>query len=76
MMNSERLKNFFKQNPKDLKVLKHDHELHVLQNQPHLKHMPDYIIPPSLKVIAKSGVSQDTDVKLAVVGNYDDGKAT
>ncbi|KAH6942256.1 hypothetical protein HPB50_002076 [Hyalomma asiaticum] len=30
-------------------LLRHDKALHIIKHQPHLKHCPDYIIPPTLQ---------------------------
>ena len=65
MVNSEKLESFFKQHPKDLKVLRSDQELQTTVTQSHLKHLPEYIIPPSLKAVVH-GKSKE-DVKLSVV---------
>jgi ATP-dependent RNA helicase DDX56/DBP9 len=66
LLNSEKLETFFKEHPKDLKVLRSDRELLTHQvPQSHLKHMPDYIIPPSLKAVVHG--SSDQDFRLSVV---------
>ena len=44
IMNSEKLKQHFDNNPKDLEALRHDKELHPARVQPHLKHVPDYLM--------------------------------
>ena len=50
LLNSDKLQAFFKQHPKDYQMLKSDTELRTVKHQlEHLKDMPDYIIPPSLK---------------------------
>ncbi|ESN91607.1 hypothetical protein HELRODRAFT_189737 [Helobdella robusta] len=53
MLNSQKLKTYFEDNPRDLQVLKHDKVLHVVKVQPHLKNVPDYLVPQSLKNTAK-----------------------
>lgn len=58
MLTSEKLKNFFKEHPKDLKVLRSDRDLHTVRHQPHLKDMPDYIIPPTLKGLVQGRTGQ------------------
>lgn len=49
LLNSQKLKCYFEDNPKDLKLLRHDKALHIVKHQPHLKHVPDYIVPPTLQ---------------------------
>ncbi|XP_028391173.1 probable ATP-dependent RNA helicase DDX56 [Dendronephthya gigantea] len=49
ILNSEKLKAFFEDNPRDLQLLKHDKDLHPAKIQPHLKHVPDYLVPDTLK---------------------------
>ncbi len=45
LINSEKLKAHFAENPKDLEALRHDKPLHVTRAQPHLKHVPEYLKP-------------------------------
>ncbi|KAA8913263.1 P-loop containing nucleoside triphosphate hydrolase protein [Sphaerosporella brunnea] len=42
---SEKLKRHFEENPEDLKHLRHDGELRAARVQPHLKHVPEYLLP-------------------------------
>ena len=49
ILNSEKLKAFFEDNPRDLQLLRHDKDLHPAKIQPHLKHVPDYLVPDTLK---------------------------
>ncbi|KAJ3030016.1 UNVERIFIED_CONTAM: ATP-dependent DNA/RNA helicase [Siphonaria sp. JEL0065] len=51
ILNSEKLKTHFEDNPKDLAALKHDKAIHPARVQQHLKHVPDYLMPKG-----KSGV--------------------
>ncbi|KAI9336560.1 P-loop containing nucleoside triphosphate hydrolase protein [Obelidium mucronatum] len=51
ILNSEKLKSHFEDNPKDLAALKHDKAIHPARVQQHLKHVPDYLMPKG-----KSGV--------------------
>ncbi|XP_048146148.1 probable ATP-dependent RNA helicase DDX56 [Corvus hawaiiensis] len=55
LLNSEKLKVYFEDNPRDLQALRHDRPLHPASVQPHLAHVPDYLVPPSLRGIAKPG---------------------
>ena len=49
IMTSQKLKSFFEDNPNDLKVLRHDKTLLPKKRQPHLKNVPDYLVPETLK---------------------------
>ena len=45
LLKSEKLKRHFEENPGDLHHLRHDGELRAARIQPHLKHIPDYLMP-------------------------------
>ena len=45
LIKSEKLKRHFEENPDDLHHLRHDGELRAARVQPHLKHVPDYLMP-------------------------------
>ncbi|KAG0659790.1 ATP-dependent DNA/RNA helicase [Rhodotorula mucilaginosa] len=45
VLNSEKLKAHFEDNPRDLAFLRHDKPLHPSRVQPHLKHVPHYLMP-------------------------------
>ncbi|KAI9344785.1 P-loop containing nucleoside triphosphate hydrolase protein [Zopfochytrium polystomum] len=45
ILNSDKLKAHFEDNPKDLLALRHDKPLHPSRIQSHLKHVPDYLMP-------------------------------
>jgi ATP-dependent RNA helicase DDX56/DBP9 len=45
LIKSEKLKRHFEENPDDLRHLRHDGELRAARVQPHLKHVPEYLIP-------------------------------
>ena len=49
IMNSEKLKTFFTENPKDLEVLRHDKVLKPREVKEHLSTVPDYLVPSALK---------------------------
>ena len=52
ILNSERLKTFFVNNPNDLKALRHDKAiLHPIRQKEHLKHVPDYLVPASMRSV-------------------------
>jgi ATP-dependent RNA helicase DDX56/DBP9 len=54
MLNSQKLKTYFTDNPRDMQILRHDKTLHTVRVQSHLKHVPDYLIPPVLRPVIKS----------------------
>ena len=45
LLKSEKLKRHFEENPDELRYLRHDGELRGARVQPHLKHVPDYLMP-------------------------------
>lgn len=49
LKNSNRLKSFLKSNPNDMNLLKHDRSVKRIRSQDHLKNVPDYIVPATLK---------------------------
>lgn len=49
VLNCEKLKSYFEDNPRDLQSLRQDKALHIVKLQPHLKDVPEYIVPPTLK---------------------------
>ncbi|CAG89246.1 DEHA2F12232p [Debaryomyces hansenii CBS767] len=49
LVNSDKLKRFFEENPQDLASLRHDKELHPTRVQTHLKRVPEYLLPESAR---------------------------
>ncbi len=45
LMKSEKLKRHFEENPNDLHHLRHDGELRPARVQPHMRHVPEYLLP-------------------------------
>lgn len=45
LLKSEKLKRHLEENPEDLKYLRHDTELRPARVQPHMRHVPDYLLP-------------------------------
>ncbi|KAI6149359.1 P-loop containing nucleoside triphosphate hydrolase protein [Pisolithus tinctorius] len=45
LLNSEKLKAHFEDNPLDLEYLRHDKPLHPMRIQSHMKHVPKYLLP-------------------------------
>jgi len=65
LISSDKLKRHFEENPDDLRHLRHDAETHIVRQQPHLKHVPDYLLPAGGKAeVAKDvgyvGMKKDT----------------
>lgn len=49
LLKSEKLKRHFEENPEDLHHLRHDGELRAAKIQPHLRHVPEYLMPSNGK---------------------------
>lgn len=49
LMQSEKLKRHFEENPQDLISLRHDRDLSRVRTDSHLKHVPDYLLPPGAR---------------------------
>lgn len=45
LLKSEKLKRHFEENPDDMYHLRHDQETRAVRVQPHLKHVPEYLMP-------------------------------
>ncbi|KAG9258990.1 ATP-dependent RNA helicase dbp9 [Emericellopsis atlantica] len=45
LLKSEKLKRYFEENPNELSHVRHDGELRTARSQPHLKHVPEYLLP-------------------------------
>lgn len=58
LLKSEKLKRHFEENPDDLRHLRHDGELRAARIQPHLKHVPDYLMPNN----GKQGIAGGKDI--------------
>lgn len=54
LLQSQRLKTYFEDNPRDYQILRHDRALHTIKVQSHLKDVPEYIVPPTLRKLIKS----------------------
>lgn len=55
LIKSEKLKRHFEDNPDELRQLRHDGELRAARVQPHLKHVPDYLMPAK----GRKGISNE-----------------
>lgn len=56
LIKSEKLKRHFEENPDELHQLRHDGELRAARVQPHLKHVPDYLMPAK----GRKGISKES----------------
>ena len=52
LLNSTKLKCYWEDNPRDRQLLRHDKALHTVKQQDHLKNVPEYIVPETLKRMA------------------------
>ncbi|KAJ7766488.1 ATP-dependent RNA helicase dbp9 [Mycena maculata] len=68
ILNSDKLKAHFEDNPLDLEFLRHDKPLHPTRVQPHMKHVPKYLLPRIAPVAGTGG-----DIELPAGGGV--GKA-
>ena len=50
-----RLRSHFESNPREMALLRHDKALHTVRHQSHLRSVPDYIIPQTLKKLTGKG---------------------
>jgi len=55
ILNSEKLKAHFEDNPLDLEYLRHDKPLHPTRIQSHMKHVPKYLLPRIAPVAGTEG---------------------
>lgn len=55
ILSCDKLKSYFEDNPRELQSLRQDKALHTVKLQAHLKDVPDYIIPDSLKRLVGMG---------------------
>ncbi|ODV92287.1 hypothetical protein CANCADRAFT_84541 [Tortispora caseinolytica NRRL Y-17796] len=49
LLANEKLQRHFEENPDDLEGIKHDAQMLSARSQPHLKHVPDYLLPGGSK---------------------------
>jgi ATP-dependent RNA helicase DDX56/DBP9 len=68
LLNSAKLKSYFAENPDDLKVIRHDSSVaHPIRVKEHLKFVPSYLVPPSMRGPA-STANQKRKKRKAVKG--------
>ncbi|KAF9519467.1 hypothetical protein BS47DRAFT_1370698 [Hydnum rufescens UP504] len=56
LLNSDKLKAHFEDNPLDLEYLRHDKPLHPTRVQSHMRHVPKYLIPRVAPVAVQDNV--------------------
>lgn len=62
LLASDRLRAHFEEHPGELKQLRHDGEIRAARVQPHLKHVPDYLMPTGVKAsVGKGGPGGGVD---------------
>ncbi|KAF9480534.1 DEAD-domain-containing protein [Pholiota conissans] len=63
ILNSDKLKAHFEDNPLDLEFLRHDKPLHPTRVQPHMKHVPQYLLPRIASVSGDNTESAESTTK-------------
>ncbi|KAI0545664.1 ATP-dependent RNA helicase DBP9 [Xylaria curta] len=56
LLKSDKLQRRFEENPAELHALRHDGQLRSARTQPHLKDVPDYLLPEGKKKLTASDV--------------------
>jgi ATP-dependent RNA helicase DDX56/DBP9 len=56
LIKSEKLKRHFEENPDELRHLRHDGELRPAKVKPHMRHVPDYLVPGGIKRTAAEDI--------------------
>lgn len=69
MLASNSLKSFFKEHPKDHKILKFDRPLHTVKHKSHLADVPEYIVPQTLQTVVKSKM-ENKRIEEAAASSY------
>ena len=69
IFNSKKLKTYFNDNKKELQLLRHDSALHIVKVKEHFKHVPDYLIPSSLKKTSSNNNSAEQTTTTTTSGN-------
>eukprot|EP01116_Phalansterium_solitarium_P005837 TRINITY_DN1800_c0_g1_i2.p1 TRINITY_DN1800_c0_g1~~TRINITY_DN1800_c0_g1_i2.p1 ORF type:complete len:584 (-),score=270.38 TRINITY_DN1800_c0_g1_i2:2909-4660(-) len=60
IINSDKLKTHFEENPRELQLLKHDKTLQQNKVKPHLKFIPTYLVPAALQQQTQNGSSSSS----------------
>ena len=68
LLNSEKLKRYFEENPADLRHLqRHDADSHAVRVQPHLKHIPAYLMPAGSRAGTGTEAEKGTGTEVGFV---------
>ncbi|KRX46722.1 putative ATP-dependent RNA helicase DDX56 [Trichinella murrelli] len=59
VLKSTKLKSYFVENPRDLQLIRHDRIFKRNRSLKHLKHVPEYIVPKSLRGVPVRSVQND-----------------
>lgn len=69
LLKSEKLKRHLEENPEDLRYLRHDTELRPARVQPHMRHVPDYLMPGGASVDAARQLGDPGYVSLSKISD-------
>lgn len=69
IINCEKMKSFFDNNPRDLQILRHDKQIGTVKKQAHLSDVPDYIVPSELKRLSRSTSGNNKKRRRSYVNN-------
>ncbi|KAJ3205744.1 ATP-dependent DNA/RNA helicase, partial [Clydaea vesicula] len=61
ILNSEKLKAHFEDNPRDLEALRHDKQIHPQKILNHMKHIPTYLAPTKKTSIISKNISSSNE---------------
>ncbi|CRG83456.1 hypothetical protein PISL3812_00807 [Talaromyces islandicus] len=70
LIKSEKLRRHFEENPDELRQLRHDGEIRAVRIQPHLKHVPEYLMPSK----GKKGLVADGSVGYVGIGKTNENR--
>ncbi|XP_063536052.1 probable ATP-dependent RNA helicase DDX56 [Cydia strobilella] len=63
LINCKKLQGYFSDNPGELAALRRDRALHTARAQPHLAHVPDYLLPAALRAHTDTEAEADADAE-------------
>ncbi|XP_059061494.1 probable ATP-dependent RNA helicase DDX56 [Achroia grisella] len=61
LLNCKKLQGYFEENPSDLAALRRDKALHTVKLQPHLAHIPEYLLPAALRSEEPADADQEAE---------------
>ncbi|XP_053609878.1 probable ATP-dependent RNA helicase DDX56 [Plodia interpunctella] len=74
LLNCKKLQGYFEENPTDLAALRRDKALHTVKLQPHLAHIPEYLLPAALRSEEPEADQEEAPVKKKSKKNYENVK--